>query len=322
MFYVPGAFCAGSSDMLVLRSVIVLCVIAFLPPSAIGECIIPMPASGAFPNNNGTNDTPIQQVAGISVQCDTEYRLGLGGGDHLAGSRRMSDGAGHYIPYFLWQDSGGNTEWGDSELEGSAYPAPPLADIGNGLELTHPVYGTAMTAGALSPGLYTDEVRVLLAYPPYGPDDKVESDLFLSLELSGTCTLDASGLNSFGVWPSDESDLLGIPLGAITVTCTTGTNYSVGMNAGENYMGGVRNMRSGANLIPYLLWADSARTILWGDAGLAAIEPAYVETHPAPAHSAISTAGAQSFFVWGDAAISGKPAGTYRDTVIITVVWQ
>jgi spore coat protein U-like protein len=110
-------------------------------------------------------------------------------------------------------------------------------------------------------------------------------------------------------------------LGVVTVTCTPGVTFSVGMAAGQHWDGSMRNMANGLENVPYILWADSAGTLPWGDAGLTLIEPAYAETHPAPAQNSNGTGSPQNFFVWGDALISGKPAGTYTDTVSITVVW-
>lgn len=285
------------------------------------QCTPPNPHTADFGISDASNDLGPLQLSGIAITCDTEYRLGLDGGQHLEGTRHLSDGAGNFISYYLWSDSGGSTEWGSSGLSGTLYPAEPLTASGNGTEVTHTVYATAITAGASPPGIYTDQVQVILAYPPYGPDDTLTADLFITLSLSGTCSLNTDELNDFGSWLPD-TNIYGIALGAVTVICSPGLDYKIGMGAGQNYRNGSRNMHYNGYLVPYSLWADNARTISWGDQGLSTMEPDYTETYPAPALSETGTGDTQSFFIWGDAIIKGKRPGTYIDTVTVTVVWQ
>ena len=312
------------SFMILSRSVLLFTILAALvftgiPPAA--ACTLSLTSSG-FGTSDGSADTGPLQTASAQVQCTNTYILGMDGGMNLSGTRRLSDGAGNYIPYSLWQDAGANIQWGDNGM-GTAvpYPADPLTATGTGSAVTHPVYATALTSGAFPPGMYTDLIQVTLIWEPYGPTDKAEKLLSLSLTLSGTCTLNTGGLNGFGNWPAGSADLQNTALGVVSVTCTPGVSFAVGMTAGQHWDGGLRNMSNGAETVPYILWTDSAGTVPWGDAGLSLIEPAYAETHPAPAQNSNGTGSSQNFFVWGNAMISGKPAGTYTDTVTITVVW-
>jgi spore coat protein U-like protein len=275
-----------------------------------------------FGDSDGSSDTGPRKVADVQLQCGEEYRLGLDGGLNLSGTRRLSDGSGHFIGYRLWRDSGNNLEWGDNGLgSGVPYLADPMTGTGTGSVETIHVYGTANTKDAFPSGSYTDLVHVVLAYPPYGPGDRLEGDLFVSLTLTGACTLDTSGVNGFGAWPAGSSDLQGVALGVITVSCTTGLNFAVGMDAGQNWQSGSRHMSDGAELVAYTLWADSSRSTPWGDSGLAAVDPDYTETHPAPAQTGVATGPPANFFIWGDAAIGGHSPGTYIDTVTVTVSW-
>ncbi|MCP4213843.1 MAG: spore coat protein U domain-containing protein [bacterium] len=285
-------------------------------------CILLNAISIGFGDNDGIADIASRQVAGLDTQCTTEYRLYLDGGQNMSSARRLSDGAGNFITYYLWQDSGAGVEWGSAGLgSGVIYPASPLTATGSGLVTTHPIYGTALTAGASPPGIYTDLVHVTLTWFPYGPGDILETDLPLNLNLTGSCSLDLSGLGDFGTWPAGSADLQGMALGSLSVGCTLGVNFTVGIDAGQNLQGVSRRMRNGVEFIPYVLWADGSRTTPWGDTGLTAIEPGYVETHPDPAQVGVATGGAMSFFIWGDAMINGHSAGTYSDTVTITVAW-
>ncbi len=308
--------------MALIRIILTLFFLSISAVHADASCTLLTANSSGFGDSDGRTNMDGIQVGTLQSECDSNFLLGLGGGQNFSGLRRLSDGAGHFIPYYLWKDNGAASEWGDNGLNSAApYPADPLSGTGTGSPTVFPVFGTAHTAGAFPPGFYSDSVHVILAFPPYGSGDILETDLFIALNLTGNCTLDVSGVTGFGEWPAGSSNLQGIALGAVTVNCTPGLNFSVGMNAGMNFQGGIRNMSKGTDFIPYLLWADAGRSLPWGDSGLSLIEPLYAETYPAPAQTGTGTGSAQSFFVWGDAMINGFPAGTYSDTVGVSVVW-
>jgi spore coat protein U-like protein len=287
-------------------------------------CTLVDTTTSGFGSSIGTENIDSREVAGLTLNCDSEYRIALDVGIHYTGSRRLSDGAGHFVNYALWTDAGGTVPWGDNGLAGT-YPANPLTSTGNGTNVFHPIYGTASTAGTTHAWLYTDTVHVTIAYPPYSPADKLETDLVLEVTIIGTCTLDSSGVTGFGAWPSDAADITGVALGIITVTCISGTNYALGIDAGLHWnatLAGKRHLANGSSYIPYILWTDANRTTEWGDTGLTEIENTYVETHPAPVQVSVGTGNLQTFFLWGDALIQGVGvAGNYNDTVIVTVVW-
>ncbi|HEY0719693.1 MAG TPA: spore coat protein U domain-containing protein [Gammaproteobacteria bacterium] len=261
-----------------------------------------------------------RQVASVSVSCDSEYRLGLDAGSSPSGSRRLGDGNGNFVSYQLWQDGAATLEWGDSGLAIPTYPAPSLYAVGSGTPVTYAVTGTLSAAAEIPAGLYTDTVQVTLAYPPYGPADQQTADIHLALNVTGTCSVDVSGVHGFGLWPAGAAPT-GVALGAVNVTCPTGLAYAVGLDAGLNYEGS-RRMSDGAGAyIPYLLRLGAGNGPEWGDRGLSAIESGYLETHPAQAAFGAGIGSAQPFFIWGDAHIGAVPAGSYNDSVSVTVVW-
>lgn len=53
----------------------------------------------------------------------------------------------------------------------------------------------------------------------------------------------------------------------ITVACTLGVAYNVGLDAGLHASGAVRQMQAvaGTAVIPYAVYSDAARTTLWGN---------------------------------------------------------
>lgn len=83
--------------------------------------------------------------------------------------------------------------------------------------------------------------------------------------VSATCGLTATNL-SFG----SVNVLSGSNIDAtstITATCTNGTSYSVGLNAGTGSGATVssRTMTSGGNTLNYSLFTNAARTTNWDD---------------------------------------------------------
>jgi spore coat protein U-like protein len=143
----------------------------------------------------------------------------------------------------------------------------------------------------------------------------------LSLEVSGTCSLDVNGIQGFGAWPTGSTGSTGVALGSLGVNCAAGVAYAVGIDAGQHYEGAYRRMGNGGVYVPYVLRVGGSNGPEWGDTGLSTILSSYMETHPAPAVQENGDGSLQSFSLWGDADISDAPAGTYSDTVNVTVVW-
>lgn len=103
--------------------------------------------------------------------------------------------------------------------------------------------------------------------------------------------------------------------GGLSVTCTNGTAWSASADAGVGTGASLatRKMASGANLLNYALYTDSARTTVWGDAATTATVK----------FSGTGTGAAQASTIYGRIA-SGQtsvPAGSYADTVTVTVTY-
>jgi spore coat protein U-like protein len=95
----------------------------------------------------------------------------------------------------------------------------------------------------------------------------------------------------------------------IGVQCTSGTDYDVSLDNGLNTS---RRMRQGAtaNYINYQLYTNSTRTTIW---------PTAAGTAPYPN---IANGSAQTITVYGRIPVqTTPPAGTYTDTVAITVTY-
>ncbi len=92
----------------------------------------------------------------------------------------------------------------------------------------------------------------------------------------------------------------------VTVLCTLGTAYNVGLNAGGGTGASVatRKLTSGANTLDYTLYTDSGRTTVWGNT---------VGTNTVSGTYALAQA---PLTVYGRITASQSvPAGTYNDTI-------
>jgi spore coat protein U-like protein len=136
------------------------------------------------------------------------------------------------------------------------------------------------------------------------------TSLGVSATISTVCALSTTSL-AFG-----EVALAGATTGAtpgtatITVTCTGGGAYSVGLDSGLNNVAAQRNLKSGANLLAYGLYTDVAHGTVWP---------------VAPGVSGTGNAAAQAITVYGLIA-AGLPvvsgSGTpYTDTVTVTITY-
>ena len=158
-----------------------------------------------------------------------------------------------------------------------------------------------------------------------------------SLTISGSCSLDASGVS--GVFPAQTTDSTanGIVMagGTLTVDCPA-IDYKVGANEGSNSAGtaattspvvpasaGLRQLKSAVagGVIPYILTIDSGSgAVNWGDANLTGATGLVAD-------SALAINGdgsVKSFIISGmtTSALSGTNAeGVYSDSVTITVEW-
>lgn len=102
--------------------------------------------------------------------------------------------------------------------------------------------------------------------------------------------------------------------GTLQVNCTSGTPYTIGLNAGANSTGATasadnRRMANGTSFVPYGLYRDAGRTLFWGNV---------IGTDTV---AGTGNAGNQSIPVFGRVPSTNAPAGTYVDTVIATVTY-
>lgn len=162
-------------------------------------------------------------------------------------------------------------------------------------------------------------LAVAAALPATVPAGTATANLGVSATVGSGCVVLTTPV-AFGTYnagsatPTDSA-------GSIVVTCTTGTTYSVALDAGASASTAsnvtTRRMTAGtARFLPYQLYLDNAYATVWGDgANGSSVSPA------SGSHTA--TGLPQSLNVYGRIAVGQfVTAGIYADTVVATVTYN
>ncbi|MCU1500146.1 MAG: Spore coat protein [Acidimicrobiales bacterium] len=132
----------------------------------------------------------------------------------------------------------------------------------------------------------------------------------VSLTIQAECKLQSAGALSFG--SDGVLDSVISSTSALSVQCTNGTTYAVGLDAGagSGATTSVRRMTAAGATLNYALYRDSNRTQLWGD---------IVATDT---FGGTGNGSAQTVTVYGSVPVQSTPAaGSYADTVQVTVTY-
>ena len=183
---------------------------------------------------------------------------------------------------------------------------PPGAYTGASTDvrvLSHVKSGTSDTCSAIPPSNYTSGVKTLTGT--------------LSATIPPTCNVSATPLN-FGT--SGTSIAANIRATAtITAQCTYTTPYSVGLDNGQNANGAQRRMQAAAGqYVSYGLYTDTGYSQAWTTTSSTTSCSAGANT----CALGTGTGSNQSVTVYGEVPPQSAPAaGTYSDTVVVTVTF-
>ncbi len=151
-------------------------------------------------------------------------------------------------------------------------------------------------------------LAVLLLAPPARAAGTATNTLTVNATVVGICTIDPATL-SFGSYDSTRQLDAAATL---TVRCTQGSSYWVGLGLSANASGSTRRMLNGtSSYLAYELYRDDARQQIWDNA-----DPG------AASHLAAGTAGYAPYTTTVYARVpAGQivPMGVYTDTVTMTV---
>lgn len=236
-----------------------------------------------------------------------------------AGTRQMLSGA-NILPYQIYSDAGRTKAFGSWRSGGSGVEIlVPLDGSGNGLSAQIPLYALVFggqmgaMAGAYSE-IYTGASAAFdLAYTTSGqlcPNllGTAQSWGFtVNASVPKMCQLTTGALN-FGTRFS-----LSTPVDAtasLSVVCTNGLPFEIALSPGLNATTAAKRKMSGPNgKIAYGLYQDAARLMIWGKA-------------KSNIYGGTGTGAMVHVPVYGRVpAQATPPAGTYTDTVAVTVTY-
>lgn len=130
------------------------------------------------------------------------------------------------------------------------------------------------------------------------------------ITIQSSCSIDDPAPTDvdFGTEPSSATDVDAI--GQLNVNCTPGTAYTIALDDGQNSGGGgvgARAMANGADQVPYQLYSDAGRTLVWG------------ETTGTDTVAGTGTGLVQPYPVYGRVPSANAPAASYLDVVTATI---
>lgn len=144
---------------------------------------------------------------------------------------------------------------------------------------------------------------------------------------AASCSVSATGV-AFGAY----NHLSGSPLdstGTVTVQCTGGgllsaknVSYTIQLNAGSSGSFSPRKLASGANLLDYNLYRNSARTTIWGNGsgGTSTVGGSFTLGNCVLFLLCSDETESRNHTVYGRIPASQNvPAGSYSDTITVTV---
>lgn len=281
--------------------------------------------------NSGSQNT---SIANAGVQCGGSLLNVLGAPGYIhavvstAKGSRLTNAAGDAIPYQIFAD------------QTYTYPITPgtamnyyNATLLNLLGLTGsnnaplPMYFRTVTGALnLSSGTYTDTVTVNWSWSIctlisagnlcIGPVNTgtTSSIVNISLQITNDCIINAPDIR-FGTAPLISA--FSPVTQTISVQCTKGTSYTVGLSDGSNASGGQRRMANGGHYIHYEIYQGTGGTTRWGSSAGQTRASGSADVNPGA-----GTGNTTQGFVYHSQILSGQatpPAGTYTDTVVISV---
>lgn len=247
------------------------------------------------------------------------------GQTNAAGNRRLAAGTQRLV-HEIYANPSRTTIWGSWGLSTTTYGLYPfgqtvditLNSSGSG-SVTLTAYGSVAANQTTSgPGSYvwTMSTAPAIGYDyrgsascPTGTKQAISSGSTWTATIQANCQVSVANL-SFGTVgllnanTDSSSD--------ISVTCTNGTPYNIGLGAGTGAGATVANrkMKSGSTTILYSLYTSNSYSSVWG------------ETIGTDTQSGTGAGSSQVYTVYGRVFAQPTPApGTYSDTIVLTVTY-
>ncbi|WP_392566079.1 spore coat U domain-containing protein [Utexia brackfieldae] len=140
----------------------------------------------------------------------------------------------------------------------------------------------------------------------------------LSLTVTNDCIINAPDIN-FGSKPL--ATLFPSVSQSVSVYCTKGSTYSIGLNNGSNALGQQRRLAFNGNFLNYEIYQGNSGTLRWGTLAAERRSSANADVNPG---SGSGVSSSTQGFVYRAMILPNQttpPAGTYTDTIIIDVAF-
>ncbi|MNE25601.1 Spore Coat Protein U domain protein [compost metagenome] len=233
---------------------------------------------------------------------------------------------GDVIPYTLYADATTNYPiTRGTPFEFRTTGILDLLGLLNGTPKAVPLYMRTQVGSNVAAGLYQESLDVEWSWSYcegigvgglcIGPDSgTVTKQLVVSLTVTNDCQITTPDI-SFGSAPVVSG--FGTVSQSLSVSCTKGSNYTVGLDDGQNVANGRRRMKSPANnYLAYDIF-KSAGAVRWGSVGAARRASSDADVNPGAGTGIGSQVFNYNAKVYTDQATPA--AASYTDSVILDV---
>lgn len=312
----------------VLAFLAVFAALGAFPQSAAAQSCTTTVTAVSFGNADVTAGTPTDTTAELKVSCSGYDAgatilacpaLGAGSGGVVAGRRVMLPLSGSEVLAFeLYSDGGRAQVWGSA-----AVPQTIVINNSESGEATATIFARVFGGQSTVPvGSYSSTFSGSDVNVRYGLKTGSETcastltgtttaSFTVTATVTPQCTLTTSDINFGNVGSLSEPVTA---TGSVTVRCTSNAGYTISMDGGnakstdptQRWMGGTTPQTG----VSYGLYQNSQYSLPWGNTtGLTKLD--------------IGKGSNQTFTVFGrtNPSTITPPAGTYTDTVVVTVTY-
>ncbi|MCF1489920.1 spore coat U domain-containing protein [Pseudomonas sp. AA27] len=306
-----------------------------LPGTAWALCSAVTTAPAAFGSVNSTLvRTTVQNASttNAGLQCTGSLLSLLTSNDHFyatftSSSSGLVGPTGDVIPYTLYANN--TTSYPISRGVQFDFARNGIIDalglLNGTTPKTVPLYLKTVVGANVAAGLYQETLNIAWSWNYcsgigigaicLGRDiGSGNQTLLVSLTVTNDCQITTPNI-SFASAPVVAG--FGTVNQSVSVSCTKGSNYTVGLDDGQNVSGGRRRMKSSANnYLAYDIF-KSAGVVRWGSVGAARRSSSDAEVNPGAGTGTGSQVFNYNAKVYTDQAT--PPAATYTDSVILDV---
>ncbi|MCE0915293.1 MULTISPECIES: Csu type fimbrial protein [unclassified Pseudomonas] len=306
-----------------------------LPGPAWALCSAVATAPAAFGSVNSTLvRTTVQSASSTNagLQCTGSLLSLLVSSDHFyatitSSSSGLVGPTGDVIPYTIYANN--TTSYPISRGVQFDFARNGIIDalglLNGTTPKTVPLYLKTVVGANVAAGLYQETLNIAWSWNYcsgigignicLGRDiGSGNQTLLVSLTVTNDCQITTPNI-SFASAPVVAG--FGTVNQSVSVSCTKGSNYTVGLDDGQNVLSGRRRMKSSANnYLAYDIF-KSAGVVRWGSVGAARRSSSDAEVNPGAGTGTGSQVFNYNAKVYTDQAT--PPAATYTDSVILDV---